>query len=121
MTNLILLSKVGNVEVLCEPGMYLTYSASLYFKQNKKIKEISIPHNEVAESTGEFVLSNEHKMECLKVLNEMIEDQEELEDFTVILLKEKYRNIMDLYWVKKSSLGEPVYKDKSFSVYNIEE
>lgn len=61
MTNLILLEKINNIEVLCDPGMCLTYSAALYFKEGKSIQEVSIPHNEIAESSGEFVLNNNLK------------------------------------------------------------
>lgn len=120
MTNLILLEKVDNIEVLCDPGMYLTYSASLYFKEGKTIKEVSIPHNEIAESSGEFVLNNDLKQDHISVIERIIEDKEELQDFTIILLKEKYRELIDLYWEKENSLEKPIYKDKSFSIYNIQ-
>ena len=120
MTNSILLEKINNIEVLCDPGMYLTYSAALYFKEGKSIQEVSIPQNEIAKSSGEFVLNNNLKDGHISVVEKIIDDKEELQDFTIVLLKEKYRQLIDLYWEKESSLGKPIYKDKSFSIYKPE-
>lgn len=92
------LTKIKDIEILYEPGMYLTYSASLYFKECGKIEEVSIPHHEIAESIGEFVLKSELIEKYSEIIESLVEEKQELGSITFIRLKEKYQKSMEAYW-----------------------
>lgn len=91
--NLFHIANVKNVEVLCKPGMYLTYSPELYFKKEDELIEVSIPDYELASSNGEFLINKERVSlypEFHEVINEISDELMEVLGNKLVVLKDEY-------------------------------